>query len=72
MIGQGDSVYVHDDAWDTVRLGDATRADIAGRGIVVGWRGLYDAVVQWGDAGAYVYAIVPVRRLSKYEARSHK
>lgn len=65
MIQQGDSVYIREAA---VGLGGLPST----LGVVIGWRGLDTAVVQWGTPGDYQYADVPVQALKKYEVRSHK
>lgn len=70
MIAQGDSVYLVADVIDTT--GRLLTPSTTGRGTVVGWRGLQDAIVQWGSAGDYIYAEVPISDLRKYETRSHK
>lgn len=68
MIQQGDSVFLVDDVLSTT--GNVLTPQQTGRGVVVGWQGTYHAVVQWGGAGDYVYATVPLSSLRKYEVRS--
>jgi hypothetical protein len=70
VIQQGDDVYLVADALDVA--GVLLTPDTTGRGVVVGWQGPYDAVVQWGHAGDYSYAVVPISDLRKYERRSRQ
>lgn len=66
----GEPVYIIEDVID--HDGVLLAADKMGRGYVVGSKGLYTSVVQWGTAGDYRYADVPHASLRKYETRSSR